>query len=309
MDVLSSGGERPLGDLVAGAADLAVRWRPPAWAVAALATVLVGTGAGGVVAADTLRTAAAEQATRVDLSVQASSATAVRPLARDGVLALELRNDGPRRVDVAAGSIDVAGLRSTGAGEPVQIEPGGTGRLVLPFTVRRCEDLAAEGTVELTTTPSGGEPVVVGLQVGSDDVPAGLLAAGCRPGADPAGVVVEVRALGGRAGPTSAGVQGLLELELRNQGGELRRVSVHAEVPGVQFSPASFTRVQAGGRVVARVPFQVPVCAAVRRTGRVVVTVWQDEQPPVELGFRATEDEEARTVRDVDLDLVLRSCR
>jgi hypothetical protein len=40
-----------------------------------------------------------------------------------------------------------------------------------------------------------------------------------------------------------------------------------------------------------------------------VVTVWQEGQDPLELGFRATEDEEARTVRDVDLDLVLGACR
>jgi hypothetical protein len=108
---------------------------------------------------------------------------------------------------------------------------------------------------------------------------------------------------------TSAeGASGTVVLELLNDGADLSLVQVRAEAPGVIFSGAGLGPMLRGQRSRLRLPFYIPSCAVVHRTGRVVVTVRGNGIGPRELGFRATEDEEAGTVRDVDLDAALRAC-
>ncbi|HVM26391.1 MAG TPA: hypothetical protein VM433_01810 [Mycobacteriales bacterium] len=305
MDVLVSGDERPGRRLGS-----ALGWQPPAGAVVALTIAVLATALTGLAGVGAVRAADERDADRVELVVEARSSVAVRPRGRDGVLVLQVRNDGSRGVEVRDVQIAVEGVRGRGPVEQPTIGRGATIELVVPFAVTDCRALRESGRLVLRVRPEGRAERDVALPVGAGaPVAAGLLAAGCRPAADPSAVAVGVRGLGGDVERTAAGARGVLLVEVRNEGAPLEFARVSAEVPGAAFEVVAVGPLPAGGRSVARLRFDVEACALLRRTGRVVVTVFPDGARPQELGFRATEDEEARTVRDVDLDLVLDACR
>jgi hypothetical protein len=305
MDVLVGGGDGPPSPRLAAV----LAWRPPDRVVGALAAAVLLAGVGGVAAVGAVRAAVEREADRLDLAVEARSAVAVRPRGRDGVLLLQVRNDGTRAVVLTGADVAVAGVRARSGVQPQTAAARATVQLEVPFAVHECRALADEGVVRLHARPEGRPERRVDRPVGAAEaVPADLLAAGCRPVSAPDAVALSVRAAGGDVEATPGGARGVLLVEVRNAGTRLDLVRVHAEVPGVLFSPAAVGRLPAEGRVVSRLPFDLPSCEELRRTGRVVLTVLQDGAAPVELGFRATEDEEARTVRDLDLDLVLGAC-
>jgi hypothetical protein len=305
MDLLSSGRERTRAELVGRAWG----WHPSRRAVTLLAGLVVTTLAGAVVALPVTRGLAQRAADRVELEVSGESAVAVRGRGRDGTLVLTARNAGEHAVSVRGAELDVPGARGRAAVVGLALSPGQSARVTVPFSVRDCDALERSGRLRLRVAPEGRPERWLPLEVGPDGALSDdLFAAGCRPVSSPDAVVVSLRATGGQVGRTSAGIAGRYEVEVRNEGSELRHVRVHGEVPGVTFSTAAFIGVPAGARLQARLPFAVPACEDLRRTGRIVVTVLRDGEPYLELGFRATEDEEAGTVRDVDLDLVLGAC-
>jgi hypothetical protein len=289
VDVLVSGSERPDFAPLAG-------WRAPRWLVGLLAVAALATAGAGLAVADAVR--AAEGA--ASLQVEARSVLAVRPRGRDGVLLLQLRHGGRTPLRVALDALDVDGVR-TAAPPPVDVPAGAAAELAVPVAVRDCDALGAGGVVRLVVETAGRREAV------EREVPADALTAGCRPPGERS-VAVAVAGGGGTRRVEGAGVRGVVTVQVRNLGTDLRLVRVDAEVPGVIASSGSL-RVPAGAEGAVRLGFHVPDCAALRRTGRVVLEVQADGVGTRELGFRATEDEEARTVRDLDLDVLLRGCR
>ena len=289
MDVLVSGSER------APLAPLAGR-RAPRWLLALLAVAALTTAGTGLGTAPQVRAAQGAASLQVD----ARSAVAVRPRGRDGVLLLGLRHGGRGPLRVALDALEVAGVRA-GAAAPVDVPAGGAVDLVVPVAVRDCGALGDGGTVHLAVTSGNRREVV------ERDVPADALTAGCGPPAAPS-VAVAVAGDGGSRRVEGDGVRGVVAVRVRNLGADLRLVRVEAEVPGVIASGGSL-RLPAGAEGSVRLGFHVPDCVGLRRTGRIVLEVQADGVGTSELGFRATEDEEARTVRDLDLDVLLRGCR
>jgi hypothetical protein len=288
VDVLASGSERP---------PVWDRVRVPGWATALLAVLVLAVAAAGVAAVPPVRAAGGA----AGLEVEARSVVAVRARGRDGLLLLRLRHPGRGPLEVAVAALDVPGVRAAAAG-PVVVEGGGRAELAVPVSVRSCEQLAAGSVLLAVRRP--GEPA----REVARRVPSGALRAGCGPPADARSVAVAVRAVEGRRRVEGEGVRGVVAVEVTNLGADLELARVDAEVPGVITSSGSL-RVPAGERGTVRLGFHVPVCADLRRTGRVVVTLRSPAVGTRELGFRATEDEEARTVRDLDLDVLLRACR
>ena len=153
-------------------------------------------------------------------------------------------------------------------------------------------------------------------EVPPPDVPLGVQLPGVQPralrrSADPAlRASLAVRPLGGRTVETDAGARGDVRLEVRNGGAPLRLRSLSAEVPGVRFSTVGAPY---GGRLVQDeraevvLRFAIDDCAALRRTGRLVLQVEQAGTLH-EVGLTVTNDREAGTVRQVALDRVLGAC-
>jgi hypothetical protein len=296
VDVLVSGADRPSRDPLGR---LLGRRAGPA-TVAGLAAVVVLTAVGGVLATGPVR-AATE---RVALEVEVTSAVAVRLRGRDGVLAVSVRNAGARAVTLDAVEVDAPGLVA-GSATAGRLDPGRRVDLRVPVAVRSCATLGTSGSMRLHLRTPGGGRDVVALRQG-DAVLGDVLAAGCRPSE---GVTaVRVRGLGGDRHPAGQGTHGVVLLAVANEGAALEELHVRVEVPGASLSTATAGPLGPGDQAVVRLSWQVRDCAALRRTGRVVVTARAAGRPPRELGFRVTEDEEARTVRDVDLDTVLRAC-
>jgi hypothetical protein len=287
VDVLVSGSERP--------PPFEGR-RAPAWVVALLGVAALAVAGAGLAAAGPVRAGQAA----ASLEVDARSVVAVRARGRDGVLLLVLRSRAPGAVRVGVEAIDVEGVRAAPV-PPVDLPGGGPVEVAVPVSVPDCDALGAGGAVRLLVVSAGRREVV------ERRVPRDALTAGCGVPATHS-VAVAVASAGGSRRVEGPGVRGVVAVEVRNRGAALELVRVEAEVPGVIASGGSL-RLPPGGRGTVRLGFHVPDCADLRRTGRIAVEVRAAGFGTRQLGFRATEDEEARTVRDLDLDVLLRGCR
>lgn len=283
----------------------AAGWRPPRGAVLAVAVALLATVAGGWAAVGAVRQAAARPSLEV---VDAATVVAVRPRGRDGELVLTLRNAGRDDARVTTAALDVDGVAAPEEQVDTALPPGGRAELVLPYSAPSCEAVGRRGAVVLGVRVADGAPQEQSLLVGAVPLTGRLLAAGCGAEHEAGGIAVSVRGRGGEAYRDGTTVRGTVAIEVRNLGAEIDLVRLRAEVPGVIFWPAGVSDLSVGGSVQLHLPFQVADCSLQRRTGRVVVGVVDDQVGEREVGFRATEDEEARTLRDIDLETVHRAC-
>lgn len=284
VDVLVSGDEREQVP-VSVRVRRALRRRPPGWAVGVLSLALLIGLVGGGLAARAQRAEQARQAVRVDAEVSPGRATSstVRGVARGELVVLvDNRRDVPVRIEGVL--VDVPGLEvldvDVAPGEEVA---GGQSRSVrVRFVVQDCSQLALPGSMVVSLATPGGPVVQQLLRVlDPDDGQEGGVRLGACPDSarnDPPGrpTDVGVRPSGGTAQRDGAGASGVALLEVRNGGDRVQLLSVEARVPGVAFDQ----RRLGDGRslvtdevVVLRLGYRIPDCAALERTGEVVLRV------------------------------------
>ena len=330
VDVLESGSDRdavPLPERVR--ALLAVR--PPGWALGGLALVIALALVGGVAAARDLRADQAREALRVDVVLVGGGATSttVGGVAR-GQFSLRLSNRRDVPVQVEEVVVEVPGLEvlavEPGLGEPLGARE--EREVVVSFVVADCEELALPGRVSVamsTLGPAGAGPVVRrhlavvdpdaegapdGQDAGAQAVRIGACPDSAR--AEPAGrpTDLSVRPAGGSSERSGAGAVGTVLVAVRNGGEPVRLLSVEAQVPGVVFAQ----RRLAGGRtlvpdevLVVGLRFRVEDCAALQRTGRLVLRV-ERSGAVQELGLRVVAEPLAGAGPQADLRVVLDAC-
>jgi hypothetical protein len=298
VDLLVSGSERP--PLTA--------WRPPVWVVGLLAVAAVSTAGAGVVAAGALQPPP-PQDEPVALALEAGSVVATGAGGSRGALLLSARNDGPLPVLLSPVDIDVAGASTRPDFMGAVVAPGKTVEVLTRFSVPECRALARTGTVRFRARPDGGAEQEVELRVGDGgDIGPGILTAGCGGPVVDGAIAIGARAVGGDSRGDGDGVRGFLLVEVRNDGDAVGLVRVDAEVPGVTIYDAVLSPLAPGAAAVARLSFTVPDCAALRRSGRVLVTVFHKGLGPRDLSFRAPADGGTDTGGDVDLGVVLDAC-
>ena len=318
MDLLESGDEREQRQLLRAA----LTARLPAWAVAVVAALLVGTLGGGVAGAVRVSQALEREAARpeVDVLPDRPSSSTVAGVAR-GRIGLRLVNRRDRPVSVGQIEVAVEGLRVVRV-EPDELRPLGPReerRLRISFVVPSCDALVLPGTLSLVLLAEG-QPVerkqVAVVEPDAQSPPPGALTLGACPasarGAD-AGTPTDVgvRPAGGSARRTGAGAEGFARLEIRNVGSPLRLLSVDAEVPGARFTPRVIDgggrTLETDGLVRVRLAFRVEDCRALQKTGRLVLRV-ERFGAVQELGLRVTAEPAAGLGPQVDFRVVLDSC-
>lgn len=319
--MLESGDEREARPLRERARDL-LALRLPGWLVVLLAGVVLGTSAGGVVAAvDQSREREVEAArVVVDVLPIGISSSTVRGVAR-GELELLLLNRRERRVRLGALRFDVEGLRVQRV-EPAFGKPLGAYEervFRVSFVVPDCRRLVLPGLLTVSLAGDGQPLEQREVVVNDSRDPAAAVDSvrlgACPPsarGAEPGTATdVGLRSAGGQARRVGVGAEGSARLEVRNAGGPVQLLSVDAEVPGVEFTP----RVIEGGRsiatdelVIVRLAFRIPDCTRLARIGRVVLRLERDDSVQ-EVGLRAVSEPIAGAGPQVDLRVVLNACR
>ena len=286
MDLLQSGAEterRPVGPRLRA---LLLR-RPPTWAVAVLAVLLLMTGSGGALTASALRQEQARQQARIDLAVRAGAgfSSTVEGVAR-GELGLLLVNRRGQRVQLLELEVAVEGLRVERIDPQLPASLGGFEQRAvrITFVVTDCRRLVLPGRIRVTVRGEGksqrdSEIAVRDPAVGAvatEEVSFGACPPSARAEVPGAATDVGARPAGGRSQRVGAGAEGVARLEIRNGGAPVRLLELTGDVPGVEFGTL---RLEGGrslvtdGLVIVRLPFRIEDCSKLEKAGQLVLSV------------------------------------
>ena len=284
---------------------------PPAVLVGVLAVAML---VAGVVAAQLVsppprRTATAAESIGPAVTVSLTRGRTVPD--GDGLrgeLVVVLASGRDSQVRLGALSLTAPGLRieavSPVFGRPLR--PRERREYAVTYRIASCDRLRLPGLLRVSwlDQQAGGQRSQL-VMLGTPEAPFEVC-----PGAGPTLPDLAVRSIGGFSQRVGAGARGDVVLEVRNATGQLRLLSVAAQLGGVSFTnlgPANGLSLGPDDRVEVRLGFAIGDCARLAAQGRLVLQVERAGQTS-ELVLAISTAPQPGTVRQLALDRVLSAC-
>ena len=227
-----------------------------------------------------------------------------------GELLVGLASSRDSRVRLGALSLTAAGL-SVDTVSPVFGRPLGPRErreYAVTYRIASCERLRLPVVLRVSWLDelAGGARSQV-VQLGTPELPFAVCP-GAATAASPPDLAV--RSIGGSSARVGVGARGTVVLEVRNAAGQLRLLSVAAQLGGVRFSdlgPPNGLALGPDDRVEVRLGFVIDDCSRLAEQGQLVLRV---ERAGVssDLMLAVTADPQPGTVRQLALDRVLSAC-
>ncbi|MBC7372930.1 MAG: hypothetical protein H7323_02950, partial [Frankiales bacterium] len=225
-----------------------------------------------------------------------------------GELLVVLASSRDSRVRLGALSLTAPGLRveqvSPVFGRP--LGPRERREYAVTYRIASCERLLLPILLRVSWLDQlAGGPRSQLVMVGTSQAPFPVC-----PGAGPTPPDLAVRAIGGSSERVGAGARGAVVLEVRNAAGQLRLLSVAAQLGGVSFTdlgPANGLVLGPDDRVEVRLGFAIDDCAGLAAQGRLVLRVERAGRPS-DLVLAITAAPQPGMVRQLALDRVLSAC-
>lgn len=225
-----------------------------------------------------------------------------------GELVVVLANNRDSRVRLGALSLTAPGLTVAAVG-PVfgrPLSPRERRDYAVTYRIESCDRLRLPVLLRVSwlDQQAGGARSQL-VRLGTPEAPFPVCPGSGSPPPD-----LAVRSIGGGFMRVGAGARGDVVLEVRNAVGQLRLLSVAAELGGVSFTnlgPANGLALGPDDRVEVRLGFAIEDCTRLAPQGRLVLRVERAGQPS-DLVLAITTAPQPGKVRQLALDRVLKAC-